>query len=66
MGLFNRNKADKLTKDYTFTGYPHLLAIKPKEKYIFHSDYFEIDNQFACIMSFFHTETARDDFGPFW
>lgn len=66
MGLFRKKEKDKLTKDYTFTGYPHLLAIKPKEKYIFHSDYFEIDNQYACIMSFFHTETARDDFGPFW
>lgn len=52
--------------DYSFKAYPHLLEIKPKEKYIFHSDYFQVDNGYGCILSFFHTEGANDNFGPFW
>lgn len=65
MALFKkREKKEK--KDYTFNGYPHLLEIKPKERYIFHSDYFEIDNQVATILSFFHMDGAADNFGPFW
>lgn len=61
--MFGRKK-EKV--DYSFNSYPHLLEIKPKEKYIFHSDYFNIDSKVACLMSFFHTDAARDDFGPFW
>ena len=60
--MFGRKK--KAVADYET--YPHLLAIKPKDKYVFHSDYFQIDSEYACIMSFFHTDAARDDFGPFW
>lgn len=51
----------------SFDQYPHLLALKPKEKYVFRSDYFEVDGDYvACIMGFFHDEAARDDFGSFW
>lgn len=49
-----------------FSSYPHLLALKPKERYVFHSDYFDVDDQVACIMAFFHDEGAIDGFGPFW
>ena len=49
-----------------FNDYPHLIAIKPKEHYIFHSDYFEIDNAFGTIVAFFHNDGAADNFGPFW
>lgn len=49
-----------------FADYPHLVAIKPKEQYIFHSDYFQIDNEYATIVSFFHNDGAADNFGPFW
>jgi hypothetical protein len=51
----------------SFETYPHLLALKPKEKYVFRSDYFSVDEGYvACIMGFFHDEAARDDFGAFW
>lgn len=51
----------------SFDQYPHLLALKPKEKYVFRSDYFEVDDSYvACVMGFFHDEAARDDFGAFW
>lgn len=53
-------------KDRSFAAYPHLLALKPKECYIFHSDYFQIDNEFATILAYFHKDGALDSFGPFW
>ena len=50
-----------------FEAYPHLLALKPKEKYVFRSDYFEVDGGYvACVLAFFHDDAARDDFGSFW
>lgn len=59
-----RRKKDKLVR--SFKNYPDLAAIKPREKYVFHSDYFEVDDGVASIMSFFHIEGAMDNFGPFW
>lgn len=58
-------KVDKKSAE-RFESYPHLLEIKPKEQYIFHSDYFQVDNQYGCIMSFFHTDGSNDNFGAFW
>lgn len=60
------SKKKKQKDDYSYKSYPHLIEIKPKERYIFHSDYYQVDSKFACIMSFFHTNGAKDDFGPFW
>ena len=45
---------------------PFLMDIKPREKYVFYSDYFKIDNSYATIMSFFHTDGALDGFAAFW
>lgn len=51
----------------TFENYTHLLALKPREKYVFRSDYFQVDDTYvACVLGFFHDEGARDDFGSFW
>lgn len=52
--------------DRSFRSYPQLVEIKPKERYIFHSDYYMVDTYYATIMSFFHTEGATDNFGAFW
>ena len=41
--------------------YAHLLAVKPRQGYVFHSDYFEIDGEVGCILSYFHDESARDE-----
>lgn len=46
--------------------YTHLLAVKPRQGYVFHSDYFEIDGEVGCILSYFHDESARDELPPFW
>jgi hypothetical protein len=49
-----------------FESYPHLLALKPKEKYLFRSDYFEVDGSIGCVLAFFHDMAAHDGFAPFW
>ena len=43
-----------------------IKEIKPKRRYLFHSDYFEIDDKFACILAYSHPDVAMDKFGPFW
>lgn len=65
-GLFNRKKKDKDNRIYTFDDYPFLLDLKPRNKYVFHSDYFKIDNHYATILSFFHNDSAVDAMPPFW
>lgn len=59
-----KKKAEQLSG--TFDDYPHLLAIKPRERYVFRSDYFHVDDRYACVLGFFHDDGARDDFGAFW
>lgn len=49
-----------------FQSHEHLLALKPRERIVFRSDYFHIDDSVACILGFFHDEGARDDFAAFW
>ena len=62
-----RKRQKELKKrNIDFKNYPFLVDLKPKEKYVFHSDYFEVDNQVATIMSFFHMAGATDGFPPFW
>ena len=48
-------QAEKEKKSWKlkFQDYPHLLSLKPKEKIVFHSDYFIVDDREATIMSFF-------------
>lgn len=58
-------KAEK-AKVRDFRSYSHLLAIKPKEKYVFYSDYFKVDGQYASILSFFHMDGATDGYPAFW
>ena len=50
----------------TLKNFPHLMAMKPRERYVFRSDYFEVDDEVGCILSFFHDDAARDNFGAFW
>ena len=61
-----KGKGDDKIDITSFAKLPHLVDIKPTEKYVFHSDYFQVDNRCATIMSFFHTEAATDNFGAFW
>lgn len=56
----------KDTNNLKYKDFPHLLELKPREQYIFHSDYFEVDDSYGCILSFFHSEGAPDNFAAFW
>lgn len=71
MGLFKKKTAeeeaaDQSLADKTFDAFPHLVEIKPKERYIFCSDYFRVDTYYAVILAYFHHSGADDKFGPFW
>ena len=67
-----RRKMNKALKDsfgdsgVTIEGYKHLMALKPRERYLFRSDYFMVDDEYACILGFFHDDAATDAFPPFW
>lgn len=50
----------------TFDEYPHLKGMKPKEGYVFHSDYYTVDDQVATVRSYFHDDESRDGYGDFW
>ena len=74
MGLFSKkNKTDevvsskaKMKGNINYDDCPILVNVKPREKYVFHSDYFTIDGKFATIMSFFHIDGANDGYPAFW
>lgn len=63
-----KNKKKRKTKDdrRSFNNVPFLLGFKPRERYVFHSDYYQVDDRWCSILSFFHTEGATDNFAPFW
>lgn len=69
---FGKSKEEKkkekelISRDMKFSDYSYLVAAKPKEKYVFHSDYFEVDGSVATIMSFHHMEGASDGYPAFW
>ena len=46
--------------------YPDLMSVKPRERLVFHSDYWQVDNRVATIMVFVHDSASNDDFSPFW
>jgi len=70
MGLTPRQRRAAQRKARRLSGnveaYAHLLAMKPREGYLFRSDYFKIDDGFACVLGYFHNDAAQDDFGAFW
>lgn len=49
-----------------FDSYPHLLALKPRERYLFRSDYYEVDSSYACVLAYFHDDAAQESYGAFW
>lgn len=49
-----------------FSDYPLLDSLRPKEKYVFHSDYFTVDDRVGSILSFFHRDGSTDNYGAFW
>lgn len=50
----------------TYEEKPFLLDIKPKRRYFFHSDYFEVDGKYCTILNYMHPDGSNDRFGAFW
>lgn len=66
LNFFQRRK-QRRELEGSFESYPHLLALRPKESIIFHSDYFRVDStSVGCVLAFFHNDSAHDGFAPFW
>ena len=67
-GLFDKDKKKNPEDllEVSFSDRPFLLDIKPKRRYFFHSDYFELDGKFCTIITYIHPEGKNDKFGPFW
>ncbi|MGH3996747.1 MAG: hypothetical protein ACRDTJ_04710, partial [Pseudonocardiaceae bacterium] len=61
-----RRRRDVRRLEGRFEAYPHLLALKPRERYLFRSDYFTSDTSVACVLAFFHDDAAHDNFAAFW
>ena len=60
------SRRKKAKEEVSYTSFPELKKIKPYDGFVFHSDYFEIDSEFGCVLSFFHKEGAEDQFAAFW
>lgn len=46
--------------------YPLFRSIKPKSKFLFRSDYFQVDGSFATVLTVMHRHEADDNLGYFW
>ena len=71
MGFFDERERRQdlkkmLSQKIDYDSKPFLAKIKPREKYIFKSDYFIIDDTYATILSFFHMDGAADGYPAFW
>lgn len=64
-GFFGKKNKSRKSKK-TFVDFPMLFNIKPREFYCFHSDYFQVDNRWCTIMSFFHRDGASQAWPAFW
>lgn len=62
--FLSRRKQHK--EELSYAQFPELKKIKPYDGFVFHSDYFQVDDEFGCVMSFFHAEGAADEFAAFW
>lgn len=59
-------KALREAMEGSINSYPHLMAMKPSEGYLFRSDYFEVDNYVGAVLAFFHDDSAEDGYPEFW
>lgn len=68
--FFKKSKEEKQEKEkrhfISYDNKPFLKKIKPREGYIFHSDYFKIDNKYACLLSYFSNPGVEQGFPAFW
>ena len=65
---YARHRAEKRSREAhrSFADNAALKAIKPREGYVFHDDYYEVDGGFATILTLYHSQSGTHNFGPFW
>ncbi len=59
-------RKNKKTNKSLIRDFPFFKAIKPKSKFIFKSDYFQIDSSYASILTILHKGGADDALSYFW
>ncbi|MCR6108726.1 hypothetical protein HXA34_20730 [Salipaludibacillus agaradhaerens] len=70
--LMNKNKRrekeseTKQRDDARIRDYPLFRDVKPKSKFLFRSDYFQVDGSYATILTIMHHSGADDNLGYFW
>lgn len=70
--LMKKNKRQELeagtkqNEKVRIRDYPLFRAIKPKSKFLFRSDYFEVDGSYGTILTVLHRNEADDNLGYFW
>lgn len=73
-GLVNKNKRREKENEQgkgkkenlRIRDYPFFKSIKPKSKFLFRSDYFQVDNTYATILTVMHHKGSDDNLGYFW
>lgn len=71
-GILNKKKKEESEKNQesllsiSYEDRPFLKDIKPKRRYVFHSDYFTVDDKYCTILTYIHPEGKNDRFGVFW
>ncbi|MGX1195859.1 hypothetical protein [Metabacillus sp. SLBN-84] len=70
--LMNKNKrreketGAKQDEKLRIRDFPLFRAIKPKSKFLFRSDYFQVDGSYATVLTVLHRSEADDNLGYFW
>lgn len=68
MPIFGKSKKKK--EEVAVTGalseFPYMMAVKPRQSYVFRSNDYQSDGSYFTILSYFHKDGAYDDFGAFW
>lgn len=61
-----RQEAEETKKYGSVDKHDHLMQVRPRRGYVYHSDYFEVDQGVASIIGLFQDATAESAFGAFW
>ena len=64
--MFFKKKKEETIIEGNLKEFPNLMRIKPKESYVFRSNYYMCDGNYFVILSFFYNFGAVDDFPAFW
>lgn len=61
-----KNKSKKKDEVVRIKDVPLFRGLKPKQGFLFRSDYFQIDRAYASVLTVMHHQGADDNLGYFW